>query len=192
MHIYYYFMIMNILYTSSIITPIGILQAVADEKHLIILQFIQNSNLATMLKKLQNTNNIVEQKNKIIERLEQELLAYFQGNLTTFTIPTKLHGTDFQKKCWNTLQKIPYGSVTNYKHQAEFIHRPKAYRAVGNANKNNPIAIIYPCHRVIKSDGNLCGYNGGLDKKQALLHIEKNCKNNSIHRILSKTSLKNA
>lgn len=162
----------HILYSSNIKTPLGTLQAVASNQHLIILQFTENDSLIKKLHMFKKTNHIIEQKNNIIEHLEQQLLAYFQGNLTIFTVPTKLHGTDFQKKCWHALQHIPYGSITSYKKQAEYIQNPKAFRAVANANKNNPISIIYPCHRIIKSNGDLCGYNGSINKKQALLNLE--------------------
>ena len=106
-------------------------------------------------------------------RAVAELEQYFAGSLRDFTVPIKLHGTPFQLAVWQELLKIPYGETRSYKDIALAIGKPKATRAVGGANHNNPISIIVPCHRVIASDGSLGGYGGGLDIKQWLLELEK-------------------
>ena len=81
-------------------------------------------------------------------------------------------GTSFQQSVWKTLLQIPFGQVRSYQWVAERIGNPHAVRAVGQANRNNPIPILVPCHRVIKSDGSIGGYSGGIKKKKKLLEIE--------------------
>ena len=98
---------------------------------------------------------------------------YFDGKRKIFDLPLKPEGTEFQLKDWNALREIPYGETRSYKDIAIAIGNPKACRAVGTANHNNPISIIIPCHRVIGSDGSLTGYGGGLDKKTYLLELEQ-------------------
>lgn len=99
----------------------------------------------------------------------QQVEDYFSKKRTTFDLPLDLYGTSFQKKVWNQLQKIPYGEVCSYKQLAKSIGNPRAVRAVGGANRQNPIAIVLPCHRVIGKDGSLVGYGGGLNRKRYLL-----------------------
>lgn len=105
--------------------------------------------------------------------IKQQLKQYFEGSLTTFTIPIDLQGTPFQKQVWQEIAKIPYGSVITYKDIANNIGKEKASRAVGGACNKNPIPIIIPCHRVIGSNGQLTGYNGGIEIKEYLLSLEK-------------------
>jgi methylated-DNA-[protein]-cysteine S-methyltransferase len=101
-----------------------------------------------------------------------ELDEYFAGQRRQFSFRLDLRGTLFQLQCWLALLEIPYGETRTYAAIARAIDKPKAFRAVGLANNRNPIAIIVPCHRVIASDGTLCGYGGGLDLKQKLLELE--------------------
>ena len=112
----------------------------------------------------------------IIEQTRDELMEYFQGQRTTFDIPVDYSAqpySDFYKRVWNALLTIPYGETRTYADIARQIGSPKACRAVGGANHNNPISIIVPCHRVIGSTGKLTGYAGGLEKKTFLLDLEK-------------------
>ncbi|MDT2831585.1 methylated-DNA--[protein]-cysteine S-methyltransferase [Vagococcus carniphilus] len=109
---------------------------------------------------------------------QKELMAYFNGDLISFNVP--LHftcGTDFQQNVWQELQKIPYGQFRNYQDVAIAVNSPKAQRAVGQANRRNPIPIIVPCHRVIGKNGTLTGYSGsgeeGLVIKKFLLNLEQ-------------------
>jgi methylated-DNA-[protein]-cysteine S-methyltransferase len=102
----------------------------------------------------------------------RELEEYFAGQRHQFTFPLDLRGTDFQLACWRALLAIPYGETRSYADIARAIGKPNAFRAVGMANNRNPIAIVVPCHRVIASDGTLCGYGGGLDVKRKLLELE--------------------
>ncbi|MBK7631456.1 MAG: methylated-DNA--[protein]-cysteine S-methyltransferase [Ignavibacteriales bacterium] len=101
-----------------------------------------------------------------------QLKEYFAGTRKKFDVPLDVEGTEFQKRVWIELQKIPYGKTISYKTLSEKLGHVKAIRAVGTANGKNPIAIIIPCHRVIGADGKLVGYAGGLDIKEKLLHLE--------------------
>ena len=101
-----------------------------------------------------------------------ELEEYFAGQRREFSFALDLRGTDFQLACWRALLAIPYGETRTYADIARAVARPKGFRAVGMANNRNPVAIVVPCHRVIASDGTLCGYGGGLDLKRKLLELE--------------------
>lgn len=114
-----------------------------------------------------------EKESLITKKAKNQLIKYLEGNLKKFNLPLNPRGTDFQKKCWQELIKIPYGKTITYKDQARNIFNEKSYRAVGNANGKNPIPIIIPCHRVIKSDNSIGGYYYGDKIKKILLDIEK-------------------
>ncbi|MEO8230985.1 MAG: methylated-DNA--[protein]-cysteine S-methyltransferase [Ignavibacteriota bacterium] len=101
-----------------------------------------------------------------------QLKEYFDGTRKKFDAPLDIEGTEFQKRVWKELQKIPYGKTISYKKLSEKLGDVKAVRAVGKANGQNPIAIIIPCHRVIGSDGSLVDYASGLAIKEKLLHLE--------------------
>jgi methylated-DNA-[protein]-cysteine S-methyltransferase len=102
----------------------------------------------------------------------RQLAAYFAGSLTEFDLPLAPHGTAFQKRVWDELQRIGYGQTVSYGEVARRIGTPGASRAVGLANGSNPISIVVPCHRVIGANGKLVGYGGGLDVKERLLRLE--------------------
>ncbi len=108
----------------------------------------------------------------IVRHAEQELREYFAGRRRTFTVKLDLEGTEFQRKAWQAMRKIPFGETISYGDQARKVGKPKAYRAVGSANGKNPIPIIVPCHRVLASDGSLGGYSLGLSMKRRLLALE--------------------
>ncbi|MBW6514173.1 MAG: methylated-DNA--[protein]-cysteine S-methyltransferase [Candidatus Syntrophosphaera sp.] len=112
------------------------------------------------------------QSPEMAEALRQ-LRAYFAGSNEGLSLKLRLRGTEFQMQVWQALLEIPAGQTRSYKQIAERIGRPGAYRAVGQAVHNNPVALIIPCHRVIGSDGSLTGYAGGLDLKEWLLDHEK-------------------
>ena len=103
----------------------------------------------------------------------RQIEEFFAGRSTDFDVPLAPEGTDFQKRVWAELRRIPYGETISYAELARRIGRPGAARAVGRANATNPIAVIVPCHRVIGADGSLTGYAGGLDLKQKLLAWER-------------------
>lgn len=102
-----------------------------------------------------------------------ELEGYFAGDRTTFTFPLDPKGTPFQLKVWEALREIPYGRTWTYRDLAERVGSPKGFRAVGTANRSNPIGIVVPCHRVVGADGTLVGYAGGLEAKRWLLDLER-------------------
>jgi methylated-DNA-[protein]-cysteine S-methyltransferase len=109
---------------------------------------------------------------RLLGALEQ-LHEYFENKRTSFDLPLRISGTDFQMNVWNELKKIPYGKVVSYKYIAEQLGDGKAVRAIGNANGANPVPIIIPCHRVINSNGSMGGYSGGgVDVKIKLLRLE--------------------
>ncbi len=125
-----------------------------------------------------NYNNIktIQKETKLISQTANEIKEYLDGNKKSFSIPIKIEGTDFQKKVWQEVLKIPYGETRSYKDIAININNSKAYRAVGTAIKNNPIPIIIPCHRVIKSNKDIGNYAYGIDIKKELLNLEANFK----------------
>ncbi|MFB7929778.1 methylated-DNA--[protein]-cysteine S-methyltransferase [Streptomyces sp. NPDC056039] len=103
---------------------------------------------------------------------EEQLEAYFAGDLKDFTVELRLTGTPFQRTVWEQLSRIPYGETRTYGQLAATLGTPTASRAVGLANGRNPIGIIVPCHRVVGANGSLTGYGGGLDRKRRLLEFE--------------------
>lgn len=112
------------------------------------------------------------EKSSINAKAREELLMYFERKLKRFTVPLDMEGTDFQKKVWKELVRIPYGKTASYGDIAKAVGKPMASRAVGGANHKNPVPIVVPCHRVIGSDGSMVGYGGGLELKKMLLDLE--------------------
>lgn len=126
--------------------------------------------------RIDKTDNITcENKiNNFSNNVYSQIREYLDGNRKVFNFNYELIGTQFQRRVWAALCKIPYGETRSYKQIAEFINNIKAFRAVGMANNRNPISIVVPCHRVIGANGSLVGYGGGLEMKKFLLDIEKN------------------
>ncbi|MFO7889348.1 MAG: methylated-DNA--[protein]-cysteine S-methyltransferase [bacterium] len=115
----------------------------------------------------------LSENKKINEKAACQLREYFKGERKQFSLFLDLEATEFQKKVLKAVQKVPYGTTRSYKDIAEKIGNPKAARAVGSANRTNPLPIIIPCHRIIGSDGSLTGYGGGIELKRKLLEFEK-------------------
>jgi methylated-DNA-[protein]-cysteine S-methyltransferase len=115
----------------------------------------------------------VERDDEILEKTRKQLDEYLNGNRKEFDIPLLMVGTDFQRRVWKALMKVPYSVTSTYGQIAEAIGSPKAVQAVGNASSANRISIIVPCHRIIGSDGELVGYGGGLSVKKRLLKLEQ-------------------
>lgn len=113
---------------------------------------------------------------RVLDEAQRQLDEYFCGKRKKFDLPLRPNGTKFQLADWMALREIPYGETASYGDIARAIGKPKAFRAVGMANHNNPISIIVPCHRVIGSDGKLTGYGGGLEIKRYLLDLEQKWK----------------
>jgi len=108
----------------------------------------------------------------VLARTCEQLAEYFAGRRTTFDIPLDPQGTAFQRRVWDALRAIPYGTMLSYGELARRLGDVRATRAVGAANGRNPIPIIVPCHRVVGADGSLTGFGGGLDRKRWLLEHE--------------------
>ncbi|EAE1292153.1 TPA: methylated-DNA--[protein]-cysteine S-methyltransferase [Listeria monocytogenes] len=147
-------------------SPVGDLFITIDEKWIRNISYDEPKNWELL------EGNIIEKE--LFQALTTQLDDYFEGKREHFDLPVILKGTDFQQKVWQALSEIPYGVVVSYKDIAISAGSPKAVQAVGQANRANPIPIIIPCHRCVKSNGELGGYNGAdVDKKQYLLALEK-------------------
>lgn len=147
-------------------SPVGPLLIAATEKGLRLLQFFRGKHPRPA------ANEEWIESRKQLRSYEEQIDSYFRGELREFTFPLDLVGTSFQKDCWQALLKIPYGKTRTYAEIAREIGRPQAFRAVGQANHDNPIAIVVPCHRVVGANGTLTGYGGGLGTKEKLLLLE--------------------
>lgn len=147
-------------------SPVGPLLLAATEKGLRYLQF--NAGPLPRAAK----SEIWLESQSALATYAGQLGAYFRGELREFTFPLDLKGTAFQRECWEALRAIPYGDTCSYAELARRIGRPRAFRAVGQANHRNPVAIVVPCHRVVGADGTLTGYGGGLEIKEKLLRLE--------------------
>jgi len=155
-------------------TPLGSMIAVADARHLLMLEFFERKSLSSELKAIQKAakGQIGVGRFAPIDQIENEMAAFFRGDNMGFETPLAPLGTDFSKSVWAELRKIPAGETRSYSDVARDIGRPTATRAVARANGANPIAIVVPCHRVIGSDGSLTGYGGGLWRKRWLIAHE--------------------
>lgn len=160
---------------TRLLTPLGPMVAGATDEGVCLLEFADRRMFETQVKRLKKWLNcaMVPGSNEHLNRLGEEITAYFEGNLKRFTIPVVMPGTDFQRTVWERLRLIPYGGTTSYEQLARDIGKPGARRAVGRANGDNRIAIVIPCHRVIRSDGGLSGYGGGVWRKRYLLNHER-------------------
>ncbi len=114
----------------------------------------------------------IEEETDITKQTKLELKEYFNGKRKEFTIPLLFAGTDFQKKVWNALLKIPYGKTESYLGLSKIMDNEKAVRAVASANGANAISILVPCHRIIGFKGDMVGYAGGVNIKKKLLNLE--------------------
>lgn len=154
--------------------PWGLMGLAASDKGLIHIQSKIPSEKA-YVDFLKRSFVSAPQKNpKRLKPATDQLRLYLKGKLRNFDIPVDLFtGTAFQKQVWRKLASIPYGETRSYAWLARSVKRPKAHRAVGNANGKNPLSILLPCHRVIQSNGDLGGYSGGLQIKRYLLELEK-------------------
>lgn len=161
---------------SFITTPIGEMLCLSEEKGIIFLGFLDQKAITKQLASLKNVylENWNFQKNKHILKLELELEAYFSKQSTQFQTPIVFHGTVFQRAVWEALKMIDYGKTIAYKEEASMMKMPTKVRAVAQANAQNKLSIIVPCHRVISSSGKLSGYAGGVWRKSYLLNLEQN------------------
>lgn len=152
---------MNI-HALDVSSPVGILQLVSNEKHLLEL------NWQPAHRHLSTSNHTVA----ILTAAADELSQFFSGARRNFSVPLQPHGTGFQLSVWSELQKVGWGETCTYREIAERLGKPKGFRAVGGAVGRNPIPIFIPCHRIVGANGALTGFSGGLDNKQILLGCE--------------------
>lgn len=115
---------------------------------------------------------IEDDKNTLLESARTQINEYLEGKRQDFDLPLEVEGTPFQKKVWNEVAKIPYGTTVTYSKIAKNIGQPTAIRAVGTAIGRNPVCLIVPCHRVVGAQGALSGYAGGIERKEELLALE--------------------
>ena len=108
----------------------------------------------------------------LFREAKRQLEEYFSGRRQTFSLPLAPDGTDFQRRVWQVLLDIPYGTAISYRELADRVGSPRAFQAVGQANGRNPLPILIPCHRVIAANGTLGGYSSGVDRKRYLLQLE--------------------
>lgn len=146
-------------------TPIGELLLAGDDEGLATIGFPKGS-----MRRNPEPDWIFNEKP--LTEARRQLREYFSGKRRRFELPLRLSGTEFQRDVLRALQKIPYGETVSYGDIALRIGRPRAVRAVGAANGRNPLPIVIPCHRVIGKGGDLTGFGGGLDVKEALLRLE--------------------
>jgi len=156
-------------------TPLGAMLAVADDQGLRLLDFVDRRGLERAIGTLRRRTKsvIVPGENRHLETITKELGMYFTGELEKFTVPLLPGGSQFDKKVWSNLRKIPHGTTWSYARLAVKSGDPNAVRAVAQANGRNYLAIVIPCHRVIRSDGSLSGYGGGVWRKKWLIDHEK-------------------
>ena len=158
---------METLYYSRMKSPVGPLLIGSSETALVALEFDRG-----LPKKIAGQAVAWEESEARTRIVRRQLEEYFSGKRRNFDLALDLRGTDFQKGCWNELLRIPYGETRSYAQIAQVVGSPRSFRAVGQANHYNPIAIIVPCHRVLAAGCYLGGYGGGLPVKAWLLRLE--------------------
>ncbi len=165
---------MTQLKSSYIDTPLGNMLAISDASGLYLLEFTDWRGLERKIYQLKTKRktDILPGTYSPIDSIKHELDSYFSGDLREFKTPLHYWGSAFQNLVWKELNRLPYGETRSYLAQAKAVEKPKAFRAVANANATNPMAIIIPCHRIINNNGNLGGYGGGIARKKWLLDFE--------------------
>src|SRR5271165_1066107 len=158
---------METIYYSRMNSPVGPLLVGVSKTALVVLEFDRG-----LPKKIAGQVVSWEESEPRTHSVRAQLQEYFSSKRRNFDLALDLRGTDFQKRCWRELLRIPYGETRSYAEIARAVGSPKSFRAVGQANHYNPIAIIVPCHRVLASGCYLGGYGGGLPVKAWLLRLE--------------------
>ena len=155
-------------------SPLGLLFLARGEAGLLHLEFMDRKSIKRMISAHAAHHPDTTWEPSLLELKDtvDQLEGYFCGALTTFTLPLAPAGSPFQHAVWKELLDIPFGETRTYGQIAKAIHQPKAARAVGLANNQNPIAIVVPCHRVIGANKSLTGYGGGVQRKRWLLQHE--------------------
>jgi methylated-DNA-[protein]-cysteine S-methyltransferase len=150
--------------------------AVARGGRLVALSHFDDEDDAELWRRRNHPAAVRDPRAVPLPTLRRQLDEYLAGSRTTFgltfDLPLEPSGTDFQRRVWRALLDIPYGETRSYADLARTVGSPRAMRAVGQANRRNPIGVVVPCHRVIAADGTIGGYAGGLDRKRHLLRLE--------------------
>ena len=145
----------------------------ATDEGVCLLEFADRPVLPTQLKRVgEQVGRLAPGGHPHLDRLAAGLAEYFAGSRRDFDLPLVLSGTGFQERVWRRLLEIPYGRTISYDELARRAGSPGGSRAAGRANGDNRIAIVVPCHRVIRANGDLGGYGGGLSRKRRLLNLE--------------------
>ncbi len=165
----------HLLLARRIETPLGTMLALADDAGLRLLEFVDRRGLEREIQQLRRRLKcaIVPGQHTTLDAVETQLARYFAGKSLAFDVPLAPVGSEFQRRVWAELQRIPVGRTRSYAEMAARVGVPKAARAIGRANGSNMLALVIPCHRVINADGSLNGYAGGLWRKQRLLDHER-------------------
>ncbi len=156
-------------------TPLGVMIAVADDEGLRLLEFADRRATERELRLLRERlrTSIVPGEHRFLKQIRRELDDYFSGRSLEFATPLAPVGSEFQQRTWEALRSIPPAETRSYSWMAERLKVPGARRAVGRANGTNMLCLVIPCHRVIRADGTLCGYGGGIWRKRWLLEHER-------------------
>ncbi len=160
---------------NRMLTPLGPMVAAVVDQQLCLLEFVDRKSLPKQFERLGRIypRPMVHSKHDLLQQVQIQLTEYFDGLRRSFDLPLAIAGSEFQTAVWRALMTIPYGVTASYDAIARSIDRPGAQRAVGRANGENRIAILIPCHRVIRSDGQLSGYGGQVWRKRWLLEHEQ-------------------
>ena len=163
------------LFAERIETPLGAMLAIADDEGLRLLEFVDRRAMERELSILRQRlrTNVVPGEHRHLDAVRSELAEYFSGKNLRFNVPLAPVGSPFQLRAWELLRSIPVGETRSYSWMAKKLGDVEMRRAVGRANGENMMCIIIPCHRVIRADGSLCGYGGGLWRKKWLLDHER-------------------
>jgi len=149
--------------TDYLSSPAGIISIKADDDYILSIGFVDTAGMA--------------KPNALTQACAAQLSEYFEGKQSAFDLPLKIQGTSFQKAVWEALRAIPCGETRSYEDIARAVGSPGGVRAVGGANARNVFTIVIPCHRVIRKDGSIGGYGGGVPRKAFLLAHESTCSN---------------
>lgn len=165
--------LMKSVYTTSVESKIGIIHLASTKRGVckITIPGQTKKDFLSWIRKHFEEEEIVESVNENREIIA-ELDRYFDRKLVRFHAPLDQIGTEFEKKVWSQLKKIPYGTTITYKDLARRVGNPGAYQSVGRANAANPLPIVIPCHRIVGSGGRLVGYAAGIKTKEFLLRLE--------------------
>ena len=168
---------MKTIYYSSVSSPIDTIWVASDRIGVCLLRFGRKEN--EFLEEIRQAGFQQIQADQELNRgVSEEITAYFEGKVTRFSSPVHPQGSPFDMKVWEALQRIPFGETRSYQEIAQQVSNPKGCRAIGGANRRNPIPLLIPCHRVINKDGGLGGFSSGTQIKEWLLHFEQQVSRN--------------